>query len=43
MFTGRNRQMPLPAAKSYTVKDLLTNFIDLTGPLTKKVIKEIAT
>lgn len=42
-FTGRNKQMPLPASKYYTVKELLTKFIDLTGPLTKKVIKDIST
>jgi sulfite reductase alpha subunit-like flavoprotein len=33
-FTGKGRQMPLPAANFYTVRDLLTKFLDLTGPLT---------
>lgn len=33
-FTGKSRQMPLPAANSYTVRDLLTKFLDFTGPLT---------
>jgi len=41
-FTGKSRQMPLPAKNSYTVKEFLTKFLDLTGPLAKKAVKEIA-
>jgi hypothetical protein len=33
--------MPIPYGK-YTIKEALTNFIDLTGPLSKKMIKELA-
>jgi len=33
--------MPIPYGK-YTIKEALTKFIDLTGPLSKKVIKELA-
>lgn len=34
--------MPIPYGK-YTVREVLTKFIDLTGPLSKKMIKELAT
>jgi hypothetical protein len=33
--------MPIPYGK-YTVREALTKFIDLTGPLSKKMIKELA-
>jgi hypothetical protein len=33
--------MPIPVGK-YTVREALTKFVDLTGPLTKKVVKEFA-
>jgi hypothetical protein len=41
-FKGKLTQYPLPAKQFYTVRELLTVFVDLTGPLTKKFVKDFA-
>lgn len=40
-FTGRKASMNIPKG-SYTVREALMKFVSLTGPLTKKVVKELA-
>lgn len=40
-FTGRKSQMPIPYG-CYSVEEVLTKFIDLTSPLSKKLVKELA-
>jgi hypothetical protein len=35
--------LPIPADCKYTVREVLTKFVSLTGPLSKKMIKEFAT
>jgi len=42
-YTGPKKQFPIPAGRLYTVRDVLTKFVSLTGPLSKKMIKELAT
>ena len=42
-FTGRVPSYPFPIpATGITVRDALTHFIDLTGAVTKKMLKEVA-
>lgn len=40
-FSGKKATMPIPFGQ-YTIKETLTKFVDLTGPLSKKMIKELA-
>lgn len=41
-FVGKKALMPIPNG-SYTVREVLTRFIDLTGPMSKSMLKALAT
>lgn len=41
LFEGKKAQMPIPSG-THTIRQALTKFIDLTGPLSKKLVKELA-
>lgn len=41
LYQGKKAQMPIPSG-IYTINEVLTKFVDLTGPLSKKLVKELA-
>lgn len=40
-YSGRASKMPFPTSSKVSYREALTHFIDLTGALTKKIIKEL--